>query len=265
MKGSTIFRVVIVLGIVLGAARAAAQDTVRVAVKLPRGVVERACTEWHSEAIFILTADSRDPGPGAEEYLERLARAIGRRLIHVSPDSAVLFASFGARIVRSGAVSDLRLLSSSGHEGFDMDARIAAALKPGDEYVTPAPSGMPDSFTVLISFGRHEDGSDRLVKHCWCPAAPLPWNATPEYPLTSTIWRVPVTVHVHFTVDTMNAIDPYTVALQDSLSDIFSAATMRYVSGLGYLSAEFDGTRERQALATAVRFVPPDSIAARTP
>ena len=93
--------------------------------------MQRACTEWHSEAIFILTADSRDPGPDGEAYLARLARAIGRRLTHVSPDSAVLFASFGARIAKSGAISDLRLLSSSGHEGFDMDARTAAIAQAG--------------------------------------------------------------------------------------------------------------------------------------
>jgi hypothetical protein len=263
MKWSKVLAIVFVL--VLGAARAAAQDTVQVAVKLPRGEVQRACTEWHSEAIFILTADSRDPGPDAEAYLRRLARAIGRRLGHISPDSAVLFASFGARIAKSGAVSDLRLLSSSGRQGFDMDARRAAQLKPGDEYVIPAPPAMPDSFTVLISFGRHEDGSDHLVKHRWCPAAPLPWNGTPVYPEANTIWRVPVSVHVNFTVDTANAIDPYSVALQDSASDIFAAATIRYVSSLGYLSAEFDGTRERQSLTKEVRFIPPDSVAARTP
>ena len=263
MKWSKVLAIVSVFA--LGAGSAAAQDTVRVAVKLPRGEVNRACTEWHSEAIFILTADSRDPGPDAEAYLSRLARAIGRRLVHVSPDSAVLFASFGARIVKSGAVSDLRLLSSSGREGFDMDARRAAQLKPGDEYVIAAPPAMPDSFTVLISFGRHEDGSDHLVKHRWCPAAPLPWNAAPVYPEANTIWRVPVSVHVNFTVDTANAIDPYSVALQDSLSDIFSAATIRYVSSLGYLSAEFDGTRERQSLTKDVRFIPPDSAAAPTP
>lgn len=244
---------------------ASAQDTVQVSVKTTGGEVRRTCTEWHSEAIYILTADSREPGPAGEAYLNRLARAIGRRLVHVSPDSAVLFASFAARIATSGAVTDLRLLSSSGRDGFDMDAHFAAMLKPGDEYVTPAPPGMPDSFTVLISFGRHEDGSDRLVKHRWCPAAPYPWNAGPVYPETSTIWRTTVTAHVKFTVDTSNAIDPYSVAMQDSVSDAFSAATIRYLRGLGYLSAEFDGVRERQMLTKAVRFVPGDSLAGKEP
>ena len=255
---------ILLVAMVLAAApRAPAQDTVLVAVKVTAGEVRRACTDWHSEAVYVITADSRDPGSGGAAYLDRLAFAIGRRLGHVSPDSAVLFASFAARIVTSGAVSDLRLLSSSGREGFDMDARVAASLKPGDRYVTPAPPGMTDSFTVLISFGRSLDGADRLVKHRWCPAMPLPWNATPEYPVTNTIWRTPVTTHVRFTVDTTNAIDPFSIALQDSISDIFSAATIRYVSTLGYLSAEFDGRRERESLTQAIRFIPPDSTDGR--
>ena len=245
--------------LLLAAPPSVAQDTVHVPVKTARTIVQRECTEWHSEAIYLLTADSRDPGPAGQAYLDRLARAIGRRLVHVSPDSAVLFASFGAQVVKDGSVSGLRLLTSSGREGFDMDARRAAALKPGDEYVTAAPAGMPDSFTVLISFGRHQDGSDRLVKHRWCPAWPLPWNGPPVYPETSTIWRVPVSVHVLFTVDTANAVDPYSIALQDSVSDIFSGAARRYVGALGYLSAEFDGVRERQTFLKEILFVAADS------
>ena len=77
--------------------------------------------------------------------------------------------------------------------------------------------------------------------------------------MTNTIWRTPVTTHVLFTVDTTNAIDPFSVALQDSVSDIFSAATVHYVNALGYLSAEFDGRRERQTVVKEIHFIPPDS------
>ena len=257
--------IVIPFVLMLIAAPAVAQDTVHVPVKTARDIVQRECTEWHSEAIFILTADSRDPGPAGQAYLDRLAHAIGRRLAHVSPDSAVLFASFGAQVGKDGTIWRLRMISSSGRAGFDMDALRSAALKPGDAYVTPAPAGMPDSFTVLISFGRHQDGSDRLVKHQWCPAWPLPWNGAPVYPETSTIWRMPVSVHVQFTVDTANAVDPFSIAIQDSVSDAFSTASRRYVGALGYLSAEFDGTRERQTMIKEIRFVPTDSLRPTTP
>ena len=53
--------------------------------------------------------------------------------------------------------------------------------------------------------------------------------------------------------------ETYSIALQDSVSDIFSGAARRYVGALGYLSAEFDGVRERQTFLKEILFVAADS------
>jgi TonB family protein len=246
--------------------RASAQDSVRKTVKLPTGaVITRSCAVWHSEGIVILTADSRDAGKQATAYLEKLAAAMERRLHHIAPDTTALVTSFAARLIRNGAVSDVRLMRPSGREGFDMDARLAADLARGDPILVAMPASVPDSLVVLVSIGRRQDGTDFLVKHEYCPAIPFPSNPAPEYPVTATIWRARATVRVRYTVDSLGAVDSASVTMLDPTSDAFENAVMLYLRKSRYLPAAFDGGMERQIFTRSIVFVPPEESSPASP
>ncbi len=263
MRRTTVL--LLALAPLVASGRAAAQDSVRRAVTLPLGAtMTRQCAQWLSEGILILTADSRDPGPAAPAYLARLAAAMERRLMHVSTDSSVLVSSFAARLIRSGSVSGLLLLRPSGRDGFDMDARVAADFAKGDPILVAMPPSVPDSLVVLISIGRRQDGSDFIVRHQWCPAAPLPNNPPPEYPATAMLWRSRSTIRVRFMVDSTGTVDSASVNILDPTNQAFTEALRRYFAKQRYLAAEFDGVKEKQQFRKSVTFVPPEEQTAES-
>ena len=241
------------------AVRADAQDSVRREVTLASGgTITRECAAWRSEGVAVLPADARDPGPDASAYLAKLAKAIERRVDHPVTDSQVRVASFAARVLRDGQVMLTRLVRGSEHAGFDMAAQRAASFVASDPDLVPMPPGMPDSFTVLISFGRRADGSDFLVSHVRCPVVPYPDNPKPVYPVQQTITRSRVRVRVRFLVDTAGLVDTASVVLLDPVSDAFEAATMTYLSKLRYLPEDFDGEKQRVRIERTVTIMPPD-------
>lgn len=257
--------VFLVLGAMAVAERASAQDSVRREVKLPSGTtVTRMCARWRSEGVVVIGADARAPGGAAAEYFVQLGKAMERRLSHISPDTTVLVASFAARVQRSGEVDHIRLLKGSSSEGFDMAAQQAALIGPSSRDLLPLPVGVPDSFTVLISFGRRRDGSDFQVVHVACPAFPFPDNPKPEFPSAGTLTRTRVQVRVRYVVDTLGTVDPASLEILEPASDAFVAATIFYVSKLRYLPEDFDGVVQWRMITRPVLFIPPDEQAQGT-
>jgi TonB family protein len=173
--------------------------------------------------------------------------------------------AFGARLIRSGSVSNLLLIKASGREGFDMDARVAADFARGDPILVAMPASVPDSLVVLIAIGRHQDGSNFMLRHEWCPAAALPDNPPPEYPTTATIWRSRATVRVRYAVDSLGGVDSASVAMLDPTSTVFENAVLLYLRKARYLPAEFDGAPERQTFTRSIVFVPPEDSTAASP
>jgi TonB family protein len=249
---------VVLLAIGAFAGSLCAQDSVKREVKLANGtVISRKCAEWKSEGILILPAGAYEPGAAGLAYFTRLAAIMERRMVHVAVDSAVLVASFAARVLRSGATVDVRLLRGSGRGGFDMDAQRVATLPPGDPMIEPTPASMPDSFPIFLSFGRKRDGGPDLVSHLACPAAPYPTNPKPEYPIAQTLSRTRNVVRAKFTVDTMGVVDTAGVVILEETTDAFEQAALDYLAHLKFLPMEFDGRKEQQVITRSIVFEPP--------
>jgi len=253
-------RIPLAAAIVLASAAAlAAQDSVQREVKLPSGaVIKRTCATWRAEGVAIIPADARDPGGKAASYFTLLSQVIEGRLARVATDSTVLVASFAARVTTDGAVNGLRLIKGSGRAGFDMAARQAATFTPDDHDRLPMPAGMPDSLTVLISFGRRRDGSDFLVSHVRCPAMLLPDAPKPDYPVSATLTRSRYNVRVRYPVDTSGLVDTAQVVFVDQTPDAFGLATLAYLLKVRYLPEDLDGERRVAWIERTIVFVPPD-------
>ena len=251
--------VVLLMACCLAAQGASAQDTLSRDVKLPSGaIITRKCAAWESEGILILTADPRKTGKDAEAYLALLATEMERRLTHMAKDSVVLTATFAGRVLRTGSVGGVRLMTGSGRAGFDMEAQRALTFAPSDALISPMPDGMPDSLNVFISIGRKEDGGKFLVPHESCAAVPYPNNPKPVYPLEATISRTRTVIHTSFVVDTTGMVDTASIKVLTETTDAFGDATLDYLSTLKYLPAEFDGRKQRQEVFRDVEFFIPE-------
>jgi TonB family protein len=254
----------IVIAIALGAGAAgrgaaAQQKTVRRDTTLASGEkVSRECSQWRSMGILVLAADSRKPGLAGEAYFGLLQWQMERRFTYVLRDSVPIFATFAARALKDGQVTDVRMMRSSSHAGFDMEAQRAASIGAEYPFRDTMPSAMPDSLTIFISFGRQRDGKSWFLQHTACPAVPLPGNPEPKYPATAMLYRFKGSAQVHFTVDAYGAVDADSVTVLEATNDAFADAAAAYVARLHYLPAEFDDRREAQAITRTIDFTPPD-------
>lgn len=239
-------------------AHAAAQDSVQRDVQLPSGTtVTRTCASWKAEGVTVMGTDPRTKYLAAQMYYPSLAKAIERRLDYYSKDSAVLVASFAARIVRGGWVSGVTLVKPSEHTGFNLAAQRAAGITANDPDVVPTPSGMPDSAPILIVFGEKGDGSLYQVTHVRCAPMPYPDNPAPDYPMAETIIRSEYHVLARYLVDTTGKVDSASIQIEESASEAFAQATIAYLSKIRYLPEEFDGVKERLPMERTIVFASP--------
>ena len=248
--------------------RAASQDSVKKDVPLPSGAMgSRTCATWKAEGVTVLGADPRGVSHDAKLYFPQLATAIERRLPFVTRDTTIQNASFAAQLLHSGAVVKVQLVHGSGHTGFDLAAREAAAMDTGSTDVVPPPATIPDSLGILISFGRKADGSKYQVAHLRCPAMPFPDNPKPDYPMAETIIRSDYRVLARYLVDTTGLVDSTSILIEESAAEVFAQATINYLRKLQFLPEVFDGVKERQHFERTVLFVvpkPPEPVADST-
>ncbi|MBK5188783.1 MAG: hypothetical protein JJD97_11110, partial [Gemmatimonadaceae bacterium] len=205
--------------------RADAQQALAQSVTLPSGVtVQRACDELTSEGVLVASLDDRAlPAQGAE-YFAQLAQVIARR-VQVRAGDPPRTATYGALLMRDGALAHQIPVARSGDR--ELDARIDEALEisPRDADRAPAPAGMPDSLRVVVTFGQHEDGSPFVASHVRCPAVAFPdnpRNATPAWAMGQSR-----TVVVSGVISPAGRVDTASARVDDESDDRYVEAAMR--------------------------------------
>lgn len=229
-----------------------AQRALSQSVTLATGVtVARVCDQITQEGVDIASLDTRPLPASSAQYFADLSQVIARRVgtPAASPPRTVVY---GALLLRDGSLRQQFPVQQSGSRA--LDGRIADALSRSltDGSGAQTSPVIPDSLRVLITFGRHEDGSPFLASHTHCPAVAYPGNPPAVAPPSTS--ELPRSIIVRAVVSPAGRVDTATVRMDDASDDRMIAPAMAAISQMRFVPAEFDGAKVAERIEIVVPF-----------
>lgn len=240
--------------LVVSAASSAGQMAVEDHVSLPGGAtLARTCRQSRAEGISIDVVDTRHVPANAVDYLDNLRKRVARRFWASAVDVPRM-AAWGVMLLHDGSLTNAYPVSRADDRTFDDATAEALAIHASDPYLVRVPEEIPDSLSLLVTFGRANDGSPFVTSHVECPVIAMPDEPAPVVPRNAT--RPSGDALLRFVIDTAGQADSSTAVVLEATDEAYAAAALAIVPRLRYVPATFDSVRVRAQIEQRLTFVP---------